>query len=64
MPEKLPKSFRLTKQDVATLKKITRAVNNESRTKISETKIIQALIYIAGEEMEPHEILDAVRELI
>lgn len=64
MPEKLPKSFRLTKKDVATLKKITRAVNKESQTKISETKVIQALIYIAGTEMKPNEILDAVRELV
>ena len=58
-----PKSFRLNGDDNANLSKITKAVNEISRSKISETKIIQALLSM-GAEFPPERVLKALRALL
>ena len=58
-----PKSFRLMDSDIADLKTIQNAVNGISNTSVSETKIIQALIYI-GKHTNEEKILKAVKEII
>ena len=57
-----PKAFRLTREDLQCLTKITKNVNQESKKYISETKVIQALIHI-GLEIPAPRILKAIREL-
>ena len=59
----LPKSFRLGGDDIANLKQITEAVNGISRSKVSETKVIKALIEL-GVNMPPEKVLKALREIL
>ncbi len=58
----LPKSFRLTGDDIANLKQITEAVNGVSRSKISETKVIKALLQL-GTKLPPEKVLKALKEI-
>jgi hypothetical protein len=58
-----PKSFRLTPDDNASLQQIVKAVNRESRRKISETKVIQALIQI-GTKTPPSKLIKALGEIL
>jgi len=58
-----PKSFRLTPDDNESLQQIVKAVNRESRRKISETKIIQALIQI-GTKTQPSKLIKALGEIL
>ena len=66
VPEKKttqPKSFRLNGDDIANLKQITEAVNGLSRTKVSETKVMKALLQL-GAKMPPERVLKALREIV
>jgi len=58
-----PKSFRLTPDDNLSLQQIVKAVNRESRRKISETKVIQALIQI-GTKTQPSKLIKALGEIL
>jgi hypothetical protein len=58
-----PTSFRLSAEDKAVLKEITGKVNAQSKKRISEREVIQALIQI-GSKTPPSVILRALRELI
>lgn len=57
-----PRAFRFTSEDLQSLKKITKFVNQESKRYVSETKVLQALIYL-GLEVPPPRILRAIREI-
>lgn len=57
------KSFRLSNDDLKILEKIRNEVNSESRTSISDNKIIQALIHI-GSKLEPGRVLKAIKEMV
>ncbi|KIE06055.1 hypothetical protein NF27_BW00020 [Candidatus Jidaibacter acanthamoeba] len=57
------KTFRLSNDDLKTLEKIREDVNGESRTSISDNKIIQALIYI-GSKLESGKVLKAIKEMV
>ena len=59
----LPKSFRLSGDDIANLKQITAAVNGVSRSTISETKVIKALLHL-GTKMPPEKVLKALKEIL
>lgn len=59
--KQFPRAFRLTGEDLQNLKKITKFVNQESKRYVSETKVIQALIYL-GLELPPPRIVKAIRE--
>jgi hypothetical protein len=58
-----PTSFRLSAEDKAVLKEITAKVNAQSRRRISEREVLQALIQI-GSKTPPATILKALRALI
>ncbi|OED44680.1 hypothetical protein ACH42_07000 [Endozoicomonas sp. (ex Bugula neritina AB1)] len=58
-----PKSFRLSGDDIANLKQITQAVNGVSRSKVSETKVIKALLQL-GSNLAPEKVLKALREIL
>ena len=58
-----PKAFRFTSDDIENLKKITKDINNESRRKISEAKVLQALIHI-GSQTSMSTIMKALREIL
>ena len=58
-----PKSFRLTSDDAKNLNEITKEVNKLSRSKISETKVLQALIQI-GTQTSASNILKALKEVL
>ena len=58
-----PKSFRLSGDDIANLKQITQAVNGVSRSKVSETKVIKALLQL-GSQLPPEKVLKALREIL
>lgn len=62
-PSAVPKSFRLGGDDLANLKQITEAVNGISRSKVSETKVIKALLQI-GAQLSPEKVLKALREIL
>lgn len=57
------KTFRLTDDDLKSLEKIRDSVNNNSRSNISDNKIIQALIHI-GSEVEAKRIIKALADII
>lgn len=57
------KTFRLTQDDVESMKEITNRVNQHSRKNISETKIIQALIQI-GVGIDYRRFIRALGEII
>jgi hypothetical protein len=54
-----PTSIRLSGDDRENLQKIVRAVNEVSRSQISTTKVVRALLQI-GTTLEPRDILDAL----
>ncbi|KEQ11263.1 hypothetical protein GZ77_26290 [Endozoicomonas montiporae] len=58
-----PKSFRLSGDDIANLKQITQAVNGVSRSKVSETKVVKALLQL-GSQLPPEKVLKALREIL
>ena len=58
-----PKSFRLSGDDIASLKQITEAVNGLSRSKVSETKVVKALLQL-GSQLPPEKVLKALREIL
>ncbi|KEQ15029.1 hypothetical protein [Endozoicomonas numazuensis] len=58
-----PKSFRLSGDDIANLKQITQAVNGISHSKVSETKVVKALLQL-GSELPPEKVLKALREIL
>ncbi|WP_257282318.1 hypothetical protein [Endozoicomonas sp. ISHI1] len=58
-----PKSFRLGGDDIANLKQITEAVNGVSRSKVSETKVVKALLQL-GAQLPPERVLKALREIL
>lgn len=62
-PSATPKSFRLSGDDVANLKQITEAVNGISRSKVSETKIVKALLQL-GSQLPPEKVLKALKEIL
>lgn len=58
-----PTSVRLTPDDKANLKQIVQSVNGVSRSKVSGTKVMQALLHM-GAQMPPEKVLKAIRELL
>lgn len=58
-----PKAFRLSPDDLANLKTISREVSLISRKRISETKVVQALIYL-GVSMDKQLIYKALGNLL
>ena len=58
-----PKSFRLNGDDIANLKQITAQVNAVSRSKVSETKVVQALLQL-GTGIAPERIVKALKEIL
>lgn len=62
-PSATPKSFRLSGDDIANLKQITEAVNGISRSKVSETRIVKALLQL-GSQLAPEKVLKALREIL
>ncbi|PJE77479.1 hypothetical protein CI610_03596 [invertebrate metagenome] len=58
-----PTSVRLTPDDKANLRQIVQSVNDVSRSKVSSTKVIQALLHM-GTQMRAEKVLRAVRELL
>lgn len=58
-----PKSFRLSGDDIANLKQITQMVNGVSRSKVSETKVVKALLQL-GSQLPPEKLLKALREIL
>ncbi len=58
-----PKSFRLTSDDVKNLNDIAKEVNKHSRSKISETKVLQSLIQL-GTQTSASNILKALKEIL
>jgi len=58
-----PRSFRLTQANIQDLKDITTKVNSISNIRLSETKIVQALLHI-GTQTKAERILKAIRETI
>ena len=59
----MPKSFRLSGDDIANLKQITQAINGLSRSKVSETKVVKALLQL-GSQLPPEKVLRALREIL
>lgn len=59
----LPKSFRLNGDDLANLKQITASANSMSRSKISETKVVKALLQL-GAGLPPEKIIKALKEIL
>ncbi len=62
-PSATPKSFRLSGDDLANLKQVTEAVNGISRSKVSETKIVKALLQL-GSKIPPEKVLKALKEIL
>lgn len=58
-----PKSFRLSTEDLSSLKKIVNSVNEISRGKISETKVLQGMIYMCS-NIKSEKLLTAIRKLM
>lgn len=58
-----PKSFRLNGDDIANLKQITQEVNGVSRSKVSETKVIKALLQL-GVNLPADKVLKALKEIL
>lgn len=58
-----PTSFRLTNDDIQDLRQITKQVNELSRSKISDTKVVQALIQLA-KNINPLDLYDAIKILV
>lgn len=58
-----PKAFRLSPDDLSNIKQISREVSLLSRKRISETKVIQALIYL-GVSMDKQLIYKALGSIL
>lgn len=58
-----PKSFRLSSEDLSSLKKVVDSVNELSRGKISETKVLQGMIYMCT-KIKPVKLMEAIKELM
>jgi hypothetical protein len=57
------KTYRMDNADLEGLKKIQEKLNAETYKKISETKIIRALI-ILGNKTKPDKLIECMRELL